>query len=63
MIFAMKKIYLIPSLKTQWMGCETLIAESLNKYASGADEGVVLVKEDRATGGSSYNVWNDDWNN
>ena len=54
---------MIPALKTQWLGCETLIAESLDKYTSGADEGVVLVKEDRATGGSSYNVWDDDWSN
>ena len=59
----MKKAYIIPTLLIAQISTETLIATSLGKNATGADDDVVLVKGDRGGRGScqDYNVWNDDW--
>ena len=51
---------MIPRLNTTLIGCETLIAQSFSKNATGADDDVVLVKGDNSSR-SDYNVWNDDW--
>ena len=56
----MKKTYMIPRLYTTLIGCETLIAQSFSKNATGADDDVVLVKGDNSSR-SDYNVWSDDW--
>ena len=56
----MKKTYIIPQLHVMQISCESLIAESFTKNASGADEGVVLVKGESSSR-SNYNVWDDDW--
>ncbi len=58
----MKHRYMIPALKTQQLGCEAMIAESLSVSNTTVSNGG-WVKEDRASGGSSYNVWDDDWSN
>ena len=55
----MKKTYISPSILVVKINTEAMIAESLAKRATGADEGVVLIKRDR----SSYSVWDDDWQN
>ena len=59
MITIMKKTYISPSILVVKINTEAMIAESLAKRATGADEGVVLVKRDR----SSYSVWDEDWSN
>jgi len=58
----MKKKYIIPQLQLIHINCETLIAESLGKYSTGATPDEVLVKGDNSSSSSSrYNVWDDDW--
>ncbi len=57
----MKKTYIIPELQLVTLSNATMIAESLSKYSTGADEGVVLIKDDNAATSSGYNVWEDDW--
>ena len=62
----MKKKYIIPTLQPREIQTEHLIAESLNKYASGSDRSV-LVKEDRSASRSrgersDYDNWNNVWN-
>lgn len=56
----MKKTYIIPEMQLTVIACEQLIAESLGKHATGADSGVVLVKENNSST-PDYNVWDDDW--
>ena len=58
----MKKIYMIPVLRTTTFGVENMIAvsgpqtiENPAEQSAGMD-----VKESLS---SSYNVWNDDWSN
>ena len=58
----MKKKDIIPRLQLIHINCETLIAESLGKYSTGATSDEVLVKGDNSSSSSSrYNVWDDDW--
>lgn len=59
----MKKTYIIPMLQLVKLNSETLIADSLSKFSSGADADVVLIKGDNAATSptSGYNVWDDDW--
>ena len=57
----MKKAYIIPQLQLITVGCETLIAQSFSKNEEGADEDVVLIKEDNSIG-SGNSIWDDDWN-
>lgn len=58
----MKKSYITPQLLITEVRCASLIAESIDKYDAGADEGVVLIKGE-STSPSRYNVWDDDWSN
>ena len=59
----MKKTYIIPMLQLVKLNSETLIADSLGKFSSGADADVVLIKDDNAATStpSGYNVGDDDW--
>ena len=62
----MKKIYIIPSLRTTAMVVETLIANSITDttgvdglgVGGGTSESVVTSGNVK---GGSYNVWDDDW--
>ncbi len=58
----MKKIYMIPVLRTTTFGVENMIAESgPQTIGTPAEQGAGMdVKESLS---SSYNVWNDDWSN
>lgn len=56
----MKKTYIKPQLLVMQISCESLIAESFTKNATGADADVVLVKGESSSR-SNYSVWDDDW--
>lgn len=66
MFTAMKKIYQTPGIDVVALNggaiCQTLVIGSGNSD-SGSGNGEDLVKEDRAFGDSSYNIWDDDWSN
>lgn len=66
MFTAMKKIYQTPGIDVVALNggaiCQTLVIGSGNSD-SGSGDGEDLVKEDRAFGDSSYNIWDDDWSN
>ena len=57
----MKKTYISPELLVIKIGCRAFVAtSSFDKYDTGADGGVVLVKENNS-GSSSGSVWDDEW--
>ncbi len=62
----MKKIYIIPSLRTTAMAVETLIADSITSTSNvdglgvGGGTSESSVNSGNVKGGS-YNVWDDDW--
>ncbi|MBO7067704.1 MAG: hypothetical protein J6W52_03360 [Bacteroidaceae bacterium] len=56
----MKKIYISPESLVVQLRCNALIATSLDKFESGADEGVVLTREEQHTF-SNKSVWDNEW--
>ena len=62
MFTTMKKIYMIPVLRTTTFGVENMIAESGPQTTENpAEQSAGMdVKESLSSG---YNVWNDDWSN
>ena len=56
----MKKTYISPESLVVKLSCKSLVATSLSKYSEGADDGVVLVKEDYPPI-SDKNVWDEEW--
>lgn len=63
MFTTMKKIYMIPVLRTTTFGVENMIAvsgpQTTTETPADQDAGMD-VKESLSSG---YNVWNDDWSN
>ena len=57
---AMKKNYILPSLRLTAMVAESLMATSDPKVIVNKDTTVDAAEVD-VKGTSSYNVWNDDW--
>ena len=56
----MKRKYNTPSVNVTFVHTLHMLAVSLGKNATGADDDVVLVKTE-SNNHSSYSVWDDDW--
>ena len=57
----MKKTYISPEFLVVKLSCKSLVAaSSFGKNETGADDGVVLVKENNPPI-SDVNVWDDEW--
>ena len=56
----MKKTYISPESLVVQLRCNAIIATSFDKYDTGADDGVVLTREEQHTF-SNKSVWEDEW--